>query len=368
MPGVPPAFIPGIELSARLYREAVRPLLSDHFPGLTHTAALIGAGSEVLGFDTERSTDHDWGPRLHLFLESADVAAHRDTISSLLAERLPTSVAGYPTDLIPIGNHDTRHMQSTTGHIHHAVVIAELGDWLTGHLGFDPFAEITTLDWLATSTQALAEVTTGAVFHDGSGDLRRVRRALAWYPDDVWRYVLASQWQRISQEEPFVGRCDEVGDNLGAAIVTARLARDLMRLCLLINRTYPPYGKWLGSAFARLPRAAQLGPVLSAAVAATTPHDRERHLTAAYETVATLHNELTLTAPVDPHVRPFHDRPFQVLHAERFATALMATITDPAIRDLPMTGAIDQFVDSTDVLAHRTRSRHLAAALYPSPR
>jgi hypothetical protein len=64
-----------------------------------------------------------------------------------------------------------------------AVVIAELEDWLTGHLGFNPLAEITTFDWLATSTQGLAEVTSGAVFHDGLSQLQPVRRRLAWYPD-----------------------------------------------------------------------------------------------------------------------------------------------------------------------------------------
>ena len=43
---------------------------------------------------------------------------------------------------------------------------------------------------------------------------------------------------------------------LGSAVAAARLVRDLMRLCLLINRCYPPYDKWLGSSFARLSCAA----------------------------------------------------------------------------------------------------------------
>ena len=71
-----------------------------------------------------------------------------------------------------------------------------------------------------------------------------------------------------------------------------------------------------------------------------------------------------LTEPVDPGVRPFHDRPFRVLGTERFVRALIGGIGDPALRALPLTGAVDQFVDSTDALAHRARSRALAAALY----
>jgi len=94
----------------------------------------------------------------------------------------------------------------------------------------------------------------------------------------VWRYVLACQWRRVDQEEPFPGRCAEVGDDLGARIVTARLARDLMRLCLLMHRQYPPYSKWLGTAFARHSQAAAgLGACLTAAIAADGYQARERH-------------------------------------------------------------------------------------------
>ncbi|MGO1055248.1 DUF4037 domain-containing protein [Crossiella sp. CA198] len=333
---MPPAFIPGVELAARLYREAVRPLLDRHFPGLAHSAALIGPGSEVLGFDTARSTDHDWGPRLQLFLHPTDLAEHGVEVSGLLAERLPTAIAGYPTNLVPTGERGTRHLRPTSGPVQHGVEIADLGAWLTGRLGFDPRDGISTRDWLGTPTQALAEVTAGAVWHDGLAQLEPARRALAWYPDDVWRYLLACQWQRLSQEEPFPGRCAEVGDDLGSAIIAARLARDLIRLCLLLNRVYPPYGKWLGSAFARLPCAARLTPLLTAAIAATDWPDREQHLSAASAMVAALHNDAALTDPVDPSPRPFHDRPYLVLHAERFTAALRATIRDPELRELPM--------------------------------
>ena len=53
------AFIPGLELSRLFYQEAVRPILDAVFPGLPHSAALLGRGSEVLGFDDAMSTDHN---------------------------------------------------------------------------------------------------------------------------------------------------------------------------------------------------------------------------------------------------------------------------------------------------------------------
>src|SRR5437667_257304 len=57
-------FIPGLELAGRFYDEAVRPILDRDFPGIAHSAALIGPGSEVLGFDTPMSRDHHWAPRV----------------------------------------------------------------------------------------------------------------------------------------------------------------------------------------------------------------------------------------------------------------------------------------------------------------
>jgi hypothetical protein len=70
----------------------------------------------------------------------------------------------------------------------------------------------------------------------------------------------------------------------------------------------------------------------------------------AYEATAARHNASGLTQPLDPAVRLFHDRPFLILDAGRFATALRSTITDPALRALPPIGAVDQIVDNTDVL------------------
>ena len=64
-------FIQGLELSLLYYLEAVQPILAAQFPNLRYDAALIGSGSEVLGFDTSRSTDHHWGCRVLLFLNDA---------------------------------------------------------------------------------------------------------------------------------------------------------------------------------------------------------------------------------------------------------------------------------------------------------
>ena len=347
--------MPGLELSEVLYQEAVRPLLEEAFPGLRYAAARVGSGSEVLGFDTPRSADHEWGPRLEIFLTAADHAEHGAGIRRTLAERLPNEVRGWPTHfqesddpLDPVGR-----MRLTDGPVNHRVDVYDLHGWLAGQLGpHAAEASLTARAWLAMPQQRLAETTGGTVFRDELGTLTDVRRRLEWYPEQVWRYLLACQWQRISQEEAFVGRCAEVGDDIGSAVVAARLVRDVMRLCLLLERRYAPYGKWLGSAFSRLPVAGSLAPALRGVLSATDYPTREAHLCEAYESVAAQQNASGLITPVDPGTRPYHSRPFLVLHAERFAQALARTVTDPELRTLPLVGSVDQWADSTDLLHH----------------
>jgi hypothetical protein len=66
-------FIPGQKLCEQFYKEVVKVLIETEFYELRYSAGLIDYGSEVLGFDTERSTDHDWGPRILLFLSAKDI-------------------------------------------------------------------------------------------------------------------------------------------------------------------------------------------------------------------------------------------------------------------------------------------------------
>lgn len=337
----------GAELSRRFYEDAVGPILQRRFPELIYSACLLGYGSEVLGMDDERSRDHNWGPRLRLLLGESDWS-ERERVSEALADDLPVSFLGYPTHF------ENRGGAWQPSAIEHGPVQHRVEFWLPDaffefYVGYDARRGVTTQDWLAIPTQRLLEVTAGPVFHDGLGALEPVRQKLAWYPDDVWRYVLACQWQRVAEEEAFVGRTVEVGDELGSRIIVARLVRDLVRLWLLIHRHYPPYSKWLGSALRRTTTPEALVASLDSALAAPGAADREQALAAAYEMVAQATNSLGLASEVDPSPR-LHGRPYLIIRGERLASALRDSITDVQLRERPLVGAIDQYIDSTAVL------------------
>jgi hypothetical protein len=266
-------------------------------------------------------------------------------------------VRGYSTHFRPFEGRDA-HLGGL-GHlterherpVKHGVMLNCVRIYFLRNLGSDRLGELQPVDWLVMSEQNLRAVTAGRVFCDGPGELTRVREALAYYPHDVWLYLLAAQWARIGQEEAFLGRTGEVGDELGSRVVAARLVRDVMRLAFLLERTYAPYTKWFGTAFARLACAAELGPHLEATLAAENWQARENHLSRAYEHVAAMHNALQVTDPVPETIATFHGRPFLVIHADRFAEAAERAITGDAVRQLPpRVGSVNQWADATDVL------------------
>jgi hypothetical protein len=355
--------VQGLELSRRFYVEAVRPVLDRHFPRLEHAAARIGWGSEVLGLDDETSRDHQWGPRLELFLP--DLAARRD-ISERLAHELPTEFAGFPTHFGPTDEPGTVRMAAVEdGPIQHRVEMFVLRDRLRERLGVDPLQTFTTADWLVTPMQRLLEWTAGEVFHDGIGELTRVRETLAWYPHDVWLFVMAGHWQRIGQLEHLHGRAGLRGDDVGGRVIGAAIARDLVYLAFLQQRRYAPYPKWLGTGYANLGR--EESEAIELALRAPDWRAREAGLVDASERVARAHNELGVTDPVDPTSRQFWGRPIRIIGGARFSAALRAAIEDPALRAVDhAAGAVDAISDNTDVLTSPQLWRVLVG-LYDRP-
>ena len=346
-----PQFIKGIELCERFYREAVRPLLDRYFPGVNHSVAKIDRGSEVLGFDTAQSRDHHWGPKAMLFVTKQDYDLLRTKISEVMSEKLPFTFAGYPTHFATNTTASGGVMQLTDQRpISHGVSVHTIRGFFEQYLGIDPESAIEEKQWLTLSQQCLATVSRGRVFHDGLGRLYKIQEKLRWYPRDVWIYLLACQWVRLDQEEPFTARCGDVGDELGSRIVASRQVVELMRLCFLMEKRYWPYFKWFGSAFSQLDCSTALSPILSAVLDSSTWREREHHPNQAYIYVAGIHNKLGITETVDTSVSQFHDRPYTVIHAERFAMALMDKIDSTFLKSIKrMVGSVDQFIDSTDI-------------------
>ncbi len=94
-------FVPGIELNRDFYVTVVGPILA----GQAHAAGLLGWGSDVLGFDDERSTDHGWGLRLVVFVETSQVESVRELIDQNLPDTFRDWPVRYGWDAVPVQHH-----------------------------------------------------------------------------------------------------------------------------------------------------------------------------------------------------------------------------------------------------------------------
>ncbi len=359
-----PEFIPALQLCQSFYYDAVRPILDEHFPRLPHSAALLGYGSDILGFDTPVSRDHMWGPRVHLFLEPGGFQERKAAIYEVLRRQLPVRFRGYTTHFSPPDPNDggVRHMiEVESGPVDPLIFFHTLQGLWHDYLRADPFQDPQPADWLTFPQQKLLEVTAGQVYHDDLG-LQSARDRYSQCPHDVWLYLLASQWELIAQEEAFAGRTAQAGDELGSRILAARMVNTMMRLCFLMEKRYAPYSKWFGTAFQRLECSACLGLVFDDILSAASYPERDAAFARAYSLLAEMHNALNITPPLSTRTRTYSawfrlrdepdlpydyqgTRPFQVISGGRFVEAIQAAIADPAVKSLPPArGSVSQFL------------------------
>jgi hypothetical protein len=327
----------GLQLARVYSADVVEPLLERALPGLPLTIARIGSGSDMLGLDDDTSRDHDWGLRLTVLVDEADVAR----VDGVLEAELPESWHGHPT----------RFATTWEPVVRQRVEVSSPLDFALSRTGLTLDREPTTVEWLSLTGQAVLEVVGGPVFRDDSGELTAIRDRLAWYPDDVWHYALAADWSRLGEELPFVGRTAEFGDEAGSRVLTARLARTAMHLAFLLARRWPPYAKWLGTVFATLPGMADVSADLDQAMRADDWRDREAALADALDRLAR-----------QPATEPFFDRPYRGLKS--FAGPLLESVIDPVLTGREPIGTVEQWSDNVALLVDGQRRLAATRALF----
>lgn len=362
------SFLPGLDLNQQFFQELIQPLLAEHLPQLEYAAALIGTGSDVLGYDTPRSMDHGWGPRLKLLLpETPDPSLQRQ-LNELWQTHLPRQFRGFALfylrhrsgSLVPITSDLETRGQANHPEQSTLIEVQGAADFFRTHLGQDPAQELSTADWLSFSEQALLEMTAGAVYYDPNELLKARRERLRYFPDEIWRYRLASQWQELAEMEAFPGRCAELGDELGQQLLITEIVRWAGHLWFLLRRRYRPYAKWWGTALKNLLADKQYAH-LQQILEANGYSEQEAALGVLYGELAQAHNQLQLTPQISPELQPYYDRPFQVLFAGRFAQALQQSIADPELRQLPLYGGADQISAQTLLLSEAHQRAKLQA-------
>jgi hypothetical protein len=142
----------GAELAVAFFTAEVRPLMERSLPGVAYLAGRLGSGSEVLGFDDDRSRDHDFGYRLTLLVDEVDahlIAALDERLEAKLPEQFLGRPVRFPTTW------DDRHR--------HKVEVATVEGFARSRLGVELTNSSGPQDWLSMPGQSVLEVVAGPV-------------------------------------------------------------------------------------------------------------------------------------------------------------------------------------------------------------
>ena len=231
----------GLALARALYENVFREVLREEFPQIEARTAvgLAGPGSECFGFDDEISRDHDFGPRLCLWLTEED--------KKTWGARLQARYAELTRDLAKI----TPQAEDRSG----VISVPEFFMRFTGCPGVpeDP------IGWLRVADHYLATATNGEVYRDDLGEFTGIRRELLrGYPEDVRRKKLAARLYVMGQAGQYnLPRCLRRGDEAASALARAEFLRAALQAVYLLNRRYAPYYKWLFRGAKALSRASE---------------------------------------------------------------------------------------------------------------
>jgi hypothetical protein len=363
--------VKSLDLNRAYYQECIAPLLVRHCPaiGRRHAAALVGWGSEVLGYDDAYSRAYGWGPRVVLFLAEEDLGA-REEVRQALAARVPPMFMEFPTRYTDPTQGPPLPTLDPDGWLQ--VPVTTAARFVRLYLGLadvdprDP--ALSSRDWLVLPEHALLRVTAGEVYHDGVGELTALRDFFATYPDDVWRYRLAYAWTSLSWDIDLIGLCAGRGDAFSARIALGRSVERIVALAFLLNRAYHPgYLKWVEREFARLPHlAAEIGPVLEEALLTPDPAAVVDLLYPVLDALIAFQQRCANLPVVACRQPAGLDRGFFAYDLGPVIEALRASITGPLAVISCTVGAIDQWLTDQDMLMSPDHLR-LLCSIYDAP-
>lgn len=247
----------GISLSAAFFHDCVLPLLRLSFSPGVHavSAAILGDGSEVLGYDDEISQDHNFSPRVLLFLEDESYDRFGPALRDDLRNALPASYRG--TALL-------------WSECRQALDVVPMRRFFHRYLDLHELPR-TAVAWLRCEEQRLLELTAGKVFHDPGGRLSEIRQRLHFYPPEVRLFLLRLAFTRLS-ECAGAERSIRRDDRLALHAYTAYFTLFAIKAAHLIERRYCPYHKWMARSLQDLkPFGTQVHDTLLAMINAPTP-------------------------------------------------------------------------------------------------
>jgi len=269
--------VKGLELARGYFSEAALPAFRDRAPQAVSRLAfgLAGPGSDCHGFDDEVSRDHDWGPRVCVWVPEELYREQGQALQGIYDD-LPREFMGYG----PASRLDTAERRDG---------VLSTPRFYRSYLGTERPPE-SLRDWLLLPEEGLATCTNGEVFLDPLGEFTLLRQALlSYFPRDLWLKKIASRCRGMATHGQYnLWRALRRGDRLAAQHHQAGFAREAAALVFLLRRTYRPFGKWLFHGLGALRVLAGLGPAVRENLLTVIGAESEQGMRAAVERCALL--------------------------------------------------------------------------------
>lgn len=221
-----------LEKCKEFYFEYGENLLIEGFPELYPRIAvgLVGHGSECFSFDDELSADHDYSLGFDIFLTDEDEEKYGFKLERAYAKLIKEKGASVKR---------SRYGEGERG-------VKRISDFYSFYMGVDG-APTTYGEWLSIPDGYLAESINGEVFCDNLGKFTEIRDKIKrGYPEDIRLKKLASALFYAGQSGQYnLKRCLARGETAAANLARSFFTENVAKAVYFINRSFPPYYKWL---------------------------------------------------------------------------------------------------------------------------
>lgn len=228
-----------LEKCKEFYFEYGENLLIEGFSELYPRVAvgLVGHGSECFSFDDELSADHDYSLGFDIFLTDEDEEKYGFKLERAYAKLIKEKAKSVKR---------SRYGEGERG-------VKRISDFYSFYTGVNG-APTTYGEWLSIPDGYLAESINGEVFCDNLGKFTEIREKIKrGYPEDIRLKKLASALFYAGQGGQYnLERCLARGEAAAANFARSVFTENVAKAVYFINRSFPPYYKWLFKGLSRL--------------------------------------------------------------------------------------------------------------------